>query len=622
MTNTNESDFRCERLAGDVRYVLPPRRLGRARLAGWILIGFGLFATAFMSIWMGGPLLSGLELLQQQNAFGWLLVGFGLLGVFGLVPALGMLIGGLALVTNSIRCTVEVKNGRLYSSERILGFIPWRRKRSVAQINRLRVISALSSQSRRDKAQLAAQGLEHSGYAIRAEGPDIKEMVVAPGFPHELTVRLASQLAEHIEAEAIISAGAARKVTVAETSIEPARGMDEQHPIASHEETPHQPTNSDATIERRDDGITIHVPPSGLWKGSKGLFAFAILWNGFISIFVVLVILSLIGVLPRDVDSSPWAALFLVPFLAVGVGLLLVAINMGRRFAIIATAGSRVMIVRQTIFGSQRREWSADQIDEIVCGPSGLEVNEQPVYELQVHPMRGKKYGLLSQRERGELNWMAAELRRALDLVRQTDVMSSLPQIQEDAVGRLVPPDGSPITYEQSPSATQIRVPARGFSRCASTMALGAILFAVGSGVWTGFAFNELDKQRWFTIAFLALWSLTFAGAGLTLFFVAMIAARRRFDIRVSASELRVDRRGPMGRRTFRWDADQVKSVRVVDSNTKINGRSLYQVRIIPTRGRPLSIMTGHSKVDLAFVAAAIKPWLEECEPIVCAVRV
>jgi hypothetical protein len=61
-----------------------------------------------------------------------------------------------------------------------------------------------------------------------------------------------------------------------------------------------------------------------------------------------------------------------------------------------------------------------------------------------------------------------------------------------------------------------------------------------------------------------------------------------------------------MGRRTFRWDADQLKSIRVVDSNAKINGQSLYQIRIIPASGRPRSILTGHNKVDLAFVAAAI----------------
>ena len=50
----------------------------------------------------------------------------------------------------------------------------------------------------------------------------------------------------------------------------------------------------------------------------------------------------------------------------------------------------------------------------IEVGPSGTEVNDVPINELQIHLISGKKRGLLSQRRDEELRWIAAELRKAL----------------------------------------------------------------------------------------------------------------------------------------------------------------------------------------------------------------
>jgi hypothetical protein len=45
-----------------------------------------------------------------------------------------------------------------------------------------------------------------------------------------------------------------------------------------------------------------------------------------------------------------------------------------------------------------------------------MEVNGRPVLELQIHPVGGKKWGLLAGRDEDELRWMATALRRALKL--------------------------------------------------------------------------------------------------------------------------------------------------------------------------------------------------------------
>jgi hypothetical protein len=67
-----------------------------------------------------------------------------------------------------------------------------------------------------------------------------------------------------------------------------------------------------------------------------------------------------------------------------------------------------------------------EDIADIRAGPSGREVNDRPVLELQVHPRKGKKVGLLAGRNEEELRWMAAQLRRALELSTATGSESSL----------------------------------------------------------------------------------------------------------------------------------------------------------------------------------------------------
>ena len=60
--------------------------------------------------------------------------------------------------------------------------------------------------------------------------------------------------------------------------------------------------------------------------------------------------------------------------------------------------------------------WSRGEIAAIRADASGMEVNDRPVIELQIHPVSGKKFGVLAGRNEEELRWMATELRRALNV--------------------------------------------------------------------------------------------------------------------------------------------------------------------------------------------------------------
>ena len=178
-----------------------------------------------------------------------------------------------------------------------------------------------------------------------------------------------------------------------------------------------QPAGTSITIERFPDGLTIHVPPAGVWRGSSGFFAFALIWLG----ITVPISLCVIGAIVAAQDQAQgnkemlWVMpLILSLFWFVGIGMLLGAINMGRRKAALAVTGGSLMVLQTGLFGSKQREWPPGEVEAVCAGPSGMTVNDKPVLELQIFDGGAAKFGLLAGRTDEELEWMAAELRHVL----------------------------------------------------------------------------------------------------------------------------------------------------------------------------------------------------------------
>ena len=176
-----------------------------------------------------------------------------------------------------------------------------------------------------------------------------------------------------------------------------------------------QPADSPIKIERFPDGLTIEVPAAGLWRGSSGLFGFAVIWNGIIGLISFCLLAAVFGNNRAKPQDGAWIfPLLLSLFWLVGIGLLLAAINMGRRRAALAYTGGMLMVVQTGLFGSKRRDWSPDDLDDVRVGPSGMTVNDEPVLELHIIDGGGMKFGLLAGRSQEELRWLAAELRAVL----------------------------------------------------------------------------------------------------------------------------------------------------------------------------------------------------------------
>ena len=608
-----------ETLPRGARYLLPRRDLDRSRHLGWVLAGFGLVGILFMCAWMGFPIGEGIQQLQQgQRAFGWGMIVFGSLGLLGLIPMLGMFLLGLTVALNRPRCIVERRGGNLYSTDKLL-FFSWRRKRPTDKVRQLQIMSAVDEKTD-SQYQYFQAWLGDSSHVINAKCSDGDRLMVAPFYPRDLLKPLAEDLAERLESEVVrfdddfvsdIEFGAStdppRRIRVVD-------GEDDSS--SDDKPLPTKPPDSDATIDRHDYGITIRIPPTGIWKGSRGLLAFALVWNLALVFILTMITLMGLGVVQNDGDPvNGWTFLFLSPFIAVGIAVLLVSINMGRRRAAVATADKRLIVVHESIFGKQVRQWTAEQIAEICVGFSGMEVNDVPVNELQIHPHRGNKFGMLSQRDDFELEWIAAELNEALAIAERGESRKlPLPASSRDEKGRVISPDESVITVDCTGQGVLVTVPPRGASQYIGAFFVGVILTAIGLAVGVTVLYSLLadgfDADDLFGTVFVSLWSVLFAGPGLMMLIFGYLCARRHFAIEVDGEDLILIRKGPLGEKRFHWYRSQIENVFVTSSGWQVNSRDYQQLSFQLSSGSPVTIMTGHSESDLTLVATAVNEQL------------
>jgi hypothetical protein len=146
-------------------------------------------------------------------------------------------------------------------------------------------------------------------------------------------------------------------------------------------------------------------------KGGKGLFGFGIIWCLFMAVFTGILVFAS-GKNSGSSSVGVWA--FIGVFWLIGLGMLIGAINTGRRRAMLLVANGRLSVAQIGIFGGKKWDWNSGDIAAVRADASGMEINGMPVIELQIRPVNGKKTGFFAGRNEQEVRWMAAELRRAL----------------------------------------------------------------------------------------------------------------------------------------------------------------------------------------------------------------
>lgn len=408
-----------ERVSEGTRWQLPHRPWGAAKLMPWITIAVGIAIAAIFGI------TSSITLPNfNGDAVGAI---FDLVGL--LMQAIPTLIGlGLVLIGFILmraRTTVTLTGSQLQTTDHF-GPLRWTRKLETAHLTGFEINVGTSSTNGGPKkptnnvtflianTNRPARIAKQQGAAKDAK----RDFVVAWAYPKAWMQELADELAGSIEYTNPQLEGLEIKTTMG--SDDDRQGND------AETETPIDPPNDTRIIlQQEPDGLTITIPPAGIMRGSKGLGCFAVLWNAFILVMVVGMVYTMLNSHKPNVSGpdSPWAILFFLPFVAIGVGLAMYSIHAGKSHASLVVLGQGDNAVLAYYRNSPVRKpselnWPINDLSHIRVDDSNMSVNDKPIQELQVHPKQGKKVGLLAQLDDEELRWIAYELRKQTRLHR------------------------------------------------------------------------------------------------------------------------------------------------------------------------------------------------------------
>ena len=380
---------------GAVRYVLPLRPASKPlRVIGFALMGFAVFCLAFMFFWLRSAWGHG---PGSAGTVGRVLhLVFVLMGLPGVLAGLGMAAVGFALASNSSHTEVVVTADRLRVIE-VLGLLRWPRSRPLSTIHRLVVSPFLSAGA---QAASATPANPLAGLTVLVAQCARKRLLVAAGYPEAVTRRLGTAISARL-VQAADRAGRPQDFPVVDVTPEGEDAVFAAAPVARPPDT---------RIQLTDDGerFALIIPPAGLWRGSRGLVAFAVVWN----VFVLFMLKSILG----TAQGSLGSILFLGLFLTVGLAMLGISVHMGYARALFACYRGRLALKRSSPFRTRERVWEAGTLAAVRVGPSNMTVNDRPVPELQLIGRDGEKTGCCSTLREEELLWMADELRRRLSV--------------------------------------------------------------------------------------------------------------------------------------------------------------------------------------------------------------
>jgi len=384
--------IRVETTMDGVRYVLPKRDFGKFRSVGVGFVVFGIVVTVFMLFWLSGVLKFNSS-AGKDPFFNLFSIGMALAGLPGLGVGIGIIAIGIAILRNMGHSEVLVSRDRIWSIE-CIGPFKFRFKRDIGAIEKL-VLGDATIRGSTNNGPMKELSRQLS--LIRVEGRSSRPMLVAMAYPAEMVKALADNLTTSIAALSH-HPGA---FTVSEEKNIPV--VDESRDAVPEDIPVSKPFECSAIVKEMENGFAVVLPPAGLFKGSKGLFFFSLLWNGFMVVFTSVMLFA------DKSDKTPVPAyLFVAVFWAIGIGMLLGAVNMGKRQTILAFVDGIFGVKTTGLFGTKEVKLKISEIGTVRMGTSGMEVNDRPVMELQVMGKDGKKKaGVLSERKEEELLWIA-----------------------------------------------------------------------------------------------------------------------------------------------------------------------------------------------------------------------
>jgi hypothetical protein len=370
-----------ERGEDDVTFALPRRELGSFRLVGLLLLAAAAVFLYWVA-WLGVTNITRLNRQVQPEDYVMLALG-GLLALGAYFPI------WLGLAVLAGRREIALRGGMLRATERVGPL--WRTKRyPLDKLVRVEIIGLTPTSAAAPESSFIRRIDALSG--LLADG---RRFMIAQAYPRRLLGPIAAEIARRCNAKYDPDRPAVVVTTI-----------DAADPLAQwNDDATRQPATSRATVNEFPEGVTITLPPAGFRGGGSVLLTIGLMMAG-----IMAGLLALTRGLP---------VLFQGLFAVLGVVGLLVAIHgvrVARRRAVLAVVGRELLVMQTGLFKSKERRWSIEELATVRVDKSGIEINEEPVLELQVVPRSGLKYGLLAGRDVAEIAWIAAVLRRRLGI--------------------------------------------------------------------------------------------------------------------------------------------------------------------------------------------------------------
>jgi len=381
------------------RLVLSRRDLGRWRLVGLVPIFVGL-------IFVKVAINNATDAFGEQNSPSDPFMLFALLPVVLslIAAAISILVGAFFFLGRS---EILITQERIKVIERVG---PFRKtfRRALSELTKVTIMAPAMRLSDRPTGASSLQGFQLKDLsAIHMAFGEKSHLLVAVGYHLPLLHEVVAELAEHVDQIDLQEVHVAHGDEVTDLS---------GNEVIEEDEVPEQPADSKALLTFNEGGLSIVLPPLGILKGSSGLFTFSIVWLLITSVMFLIMLFGSSG------SGNFWAGLgFLTLFLAIGVVTLLIAINMGKRSALIDVVGDTLLITQQGLFGAKQNEWPVAELEDICLGSSNMEVNGRTLMCLHVVTGNDEREKFFTARDDEELVWVAAVLRKALGVGLRVD---------------------------------------------------------------------------------------------------------------------------------------------------------------------------------------------------------
>jgi hypothetical protein len=209
-----------------------------------------------------------------------------------------------------------------------------------------------------------------------------------------------------------------------------------------------KPAWSQVTLESTAHGFRVILPAVGLGRRRKEvpwLPAQSLFWVGGILCFFAVLLTVFFLALPQLVTHNtvggelvihapndlvvPWPVWAgLVGLWGIVLASMLAGFNLCRCHGIVEVADGFLRVEQANLFGRRQRQWPCEEIVAVQTGPTGLTIGGGTsatgvtipggtrVPELHLYAKDGKRMRLFAGRSEEELDWIARELRQALQL--------------------------------------------------------------------------------------------------------------------------------------------------------------------------------------------------------------